>query len=310
METPFWLQVGLLLLLHRLGIPAGGRCLTIPHGARTICTPNPYFEDFVIQHPPSNSLVPSVLFLRMTGRAFDIPKVQQMNNEFSMCLHLDGSPLVCNLDIFDEIEVHFALPGQQLLTVELHLDGVGVICKASVEVECCSEGDDYSIRQAVERLEQQVDGMLAFTQRAVSFDRISAQTSSVESAGRQCPWCCPAAGVRTVIGIKSAATHTAQREAIRSTWLQRLPSRSCAYFIIGNIGGAPSDDDGYEADPNCDVSGSYGIARCAPRLISLMRATLDAETALYGDILEAPQVNAQVSHVVCLCMRIACCLLS
>lgn len=291
-----------------------GALSSFPAGANDHCTQNAYFESFSIQHPLDYSVVPSQFFLRLTGRVFDIPHVQANNNKFSACVYLDSALIECGLSFFDEIVVDVSKPGLQLLLVELRVDGHTMICQAKAEIFCCDDGE-HDRAVAVKEQQDKVMSMLQFLIEVPMRGAVAQGHGEPHSPA--CPWCCRDnshadggwAG-RVVVGIKSAAANVKQREAIRSSWLQRLPSDACAYFIIGNVS-APVDEaddpppssDGLLScdDIHVDMPSTERVDSCAfhathndTYLQRVKHAVIESEKLLRGDVLDASTINVEV----------------
>lgn len=290
-------QLYLLLTL------AGTFSVSLERG--NVCIENAYFKSFSIQHPVDHSLVPGQIFLRLSAEVFDVPWVNEHNDQFSVCVYLDDSLVMCDLSVFDEIEIAVSKPGIQTFAVDLHLRNIGVICSASAVIHCCH--DDDSVNDAVKAadLEEKVADMVEFTQRQLKY--LSALPPPPSAP---CPWCCPKVdgdygGAPVMFGIKSAAAHISQREAIRASWLSELPVSACAFFIVGDIGGADGatnvDADDLLRMHAESVEFAPEIVLNATLLYSLKRAVLAVETNLYGgDVLQSPTIDAIVSFF-CVC---------
>lgn len=191
------------------------------------CKPNNIIKSFEIIHPPPKTLVPWVVFAKVSGTVYNATYVQAHSSAFELCFGIKGSEK-CGFSGFDEIQVNFQNSGEVKLVASFCLINHECYCHSEITVECCTEEENTKALA-----QQKVDARI---KSILSKNNI---IPSVESSADANPWLCRNhLGLEYIIGVKSNSLHFDQRQHVRNSWMRKFSIywktyNICSFFILG-----------------------------------------------------------------------------
>ena len=105
------------------------------------CVRNEILQGFDFAYPTEGVLVPKNIHMKVIGEFFDPPFIVKNNDQFSVCVSLNGQEISCS-NLFDETAITFPDgQGRHQISAAFcpkNVDG-GCLCNVSIWVECCGE---------------------------------------------------------------------------------------------------------------------------------------------------------------------------